>query len=881
MKFRQLALICAMASPYANALQVCTIGDEYRVLEDEGLHQIRKSNYQTFSEDLTPESLFSSNPLNQSEVKPSLIETEEVFPQTSSLLDSGPASVVTLEAEEAASMLKTIGRSTIGAAKGALEVLGPVGDAVMVGLWANEVAQSFKDETSTGYDRFTTVMSLIDWFGVLKLPERDIDRQILVSRWNKVAAGEHYSFKVHDDIVTQQDKKDKQHWADLSKNQQTMLEDLARGFAADVALKYHQYYQEAVLAQTRLTETLVSAIEEEKYKAIYNKLSLEESGKRVFASDFSSSCQAEVDALLALYHEQEINNNRPPLIPSKRQANRVLANLQHCQQDQLDSVLSLLNRVRSGAVEGLDGQSMHRLYQQTLNAKITIVETAALQLEQIKTKLIAEMRSEGHSVIENLFESGAVESVHRYFTTQADYLAIDEMSRSIFGRQATATELRQKYFVVQEGYRKCTKIGILGGDPNFRGCTQYTWIPAEIEKYDAAKDAVISQMVMPNPDGIKRVFEQSLVSLIDDGWNAQQEENWLEKQILNFSEKQRIILKAQQDKSIVMRWLFDSSQALGSECGGGNGCAGWSTEYLNKEHLSRDSSLHHIANWYAKTKDSGYYVHSKRRKKLESIIPEALDSEWRANNIKGFYSYVYPGSFDLDKYAPLISSALKDSNLDVTDLAATLPLAKGIVKTHIAEAVNAAELQNEGWLNQQIGDFHRYISIVHAQNTSTGHYASGEPNATGIFSEPLPAHLLRYMILDQYQSIDEEEPSYYYSTNNYAEMSYDTRLHFSIDALFDSNSIIANKIEQLTQVNTTFTNMPGRTCLIVYPQLKEALMSVSADESLYWLTPVSEWFDSLTRQQFKLFSTIRFGVMKQNELNIGCDLSPNNPVYWR
>ncbi|MBU2897738.1 hypothetical protein [Vibrio hepatarius] len=881
MKFRQLALICAMTSPYANALQVCTIGDEYRVLEGEGLHQIRKSNYQTFSEDLTPNNLFGSNPIHQSETKPSLIETEEIFPETSSLLDVGPTSVVTLEAEEAASMLKTIGRSAMGAAKGAIEVLGPVGDAVMVGLWANEVAQSFKNETNTGYDRFATVMSLVDWFGVLRLPEREIDRQILVSRWNKVAAGEHYSFTVHNDIVTQQDKKDKQHWADLSKGQQAMLEDLARGFAADLALKYQQYYQEAVLAQTRLTEALVSAIEEEKYKAIYNKLSLEESGKRVFSSDFSSSCQAEVDALLALYPEQEINNNRPPLIPSKQQASRALANLQHCQQGQLDSALSLLNRVRSGAVEGLDGQSMHRLYQQTLNAKITIVETAALQLEQIKTKLIAEMRSEGHSVIEQLFESGAVESAHHYFTNQADYLAIDEMSRSIFGRQATATELRQKYFVVQEGYRKCTKIGILGGDPNFRGCTQYTWIPAEIEKYDSSKDAVISQMVMPNPEVIKQVFEQSLENLIDSGWNAHQEEHWLEKQILNFSEKQRIILKAEQDKSIVMRWLFDSSQAIDSECGGGNGCAGWSTEYLNKEHLSRNSSLHHIANWYARTKNSGYYVHSKRRKKLESLIPQALESEWQANHIKGFYSYIYPGSFDLDKFAPFISSALKDSNLDVTDLAATLALAKGIVKTHIAEAVNTAEQQNEGWLNQQIGDFHRYISIVHAQNTSTGHYASGEPGATGIFSEPLPAHLLRYMILDQYQNINEEEPSYYYSTNNYAEMSYDTRLHFSIDALFGSNSVIAGDIQQLTQVNSIYTNMPGQNCAIVYSQLKDALMSVSANESLYWLAPVSEWFDSLTRQQFKLFSTIRFAVMKQNELNIGCDLSPNNPEYWR
>ena len=881
MKFRQLALICAMASPYANAFQVCNIGEEYGVLEGEGLHQLRKLNYQAFSEDITPEHLFTSNPLHKSDVKPSLIEAEDVYPQTSSLLDAGPASTVVLEAEEATSLLKTVGRSTIGAAKGALEVLGPVGDAVMVGLWANDVAKSFEDETNTSYDRFATVMSLIDWFGVLKLPEREIDRQILVSRWNKVAAGEHYSFKVHNDIVTQQDKRDKQHWADLSKNQQAMLEGIAKGFATDVALKYQQYYQEAVIGQTQLVETLLNAVEEERYKSISSKLSLEESGRRVFSADFSSSCQTEVDTILALYPEQEVNNERPPAIPSKRQANRALADLQHCQQDQLDAALSLLDRVRNGGVEGLDRQSMHRLYQQVLNAKIRIVETAAQQLEGMKSRLITEMRAEGREAIDNLFQSGAVESAHRYFIEQADYLAIDEMSRSIFGRPATSTELRQKHFVIQEGYRKCTKIGILGGDPNFRGCTQYTWIPAEIERYDSSKDAVISQMVMPNKDNIKRVFDRSLQNLIDNGWSSQQEEDWLEKQILNFSEKQRAIQKAQQDKSNVLRWLFDSSSALESECGSGNACAGWSAEYLNKENLSRDSSLHHIANWHTRNKDSGYYVHSKRVEKLNSLIPEALESEWQANHIKGFYSYVYPDSFDLDKHAPLIASALRNSSLDINNLSSVLGLAKGIVKTHITEALNLAEQHDEGWLNEQIGDFHRYISIVHAQNTSTGHYASGEQGVTGLFSEPLPAHQLRYLTLDTYKSIDGEQPSYYYSTNNYDEMSYDTRLHFSIDALFGSSSELANKLDQLKQVNARFTDQPGRTCLIVYPQLKDALMQVSANESLYWLTPVSDWFDSLTRRQFKLFSTIRFAVMKQNERNIGCDLSPNNPEYWR
>ncbi|MGF1866591.1 hypothetical protein L4D15_15240 [Enterovibrio norvegicus] len=166
----------------------------------------------------------------------------------------------------------------------------------------------------------------------------------------------------------------------------------------------------------------------------------------------------------------------------------------------MDLAVAMLDELRNGEVEGLDRQSLHQLYRHVLNAKIKIVETANAQLDVLRAKLKEEMYAEGMNAIDRLFDSEAVAKAHRYFKDQAEYLAIDEMSRSIFGRPATATERRQKYFVIQEGYEKCTRIGILGGDPNFRGCTEYTWIPAEKEHYDSAKDEVISQMVMPNRD---------------------------------------------------------------------------------------------------------------------------------------------------------------------------------------------------------------------------------------------------------------------------------------------------------------------------------------------------------------------------------------------
>ncbi|PNQ53880.1 hypothetical protein C1141_18885, partial [Vibrio agarivorans] len=98
--------------------------------------------------------------------------------------------------------------------------------------------------------------------------------------------------------------------------------------------------------------------------------------------------------------------------------------------------------------------------------------------------------------------------------------------------------------------------------------------------------------------------------------------------------------------------------------------------------------------------------------------------------------------------------------------------------------------------------------------------------------------------------------------------------------LFKANSELGEKIDKLIQNNAQLTRLAGRKCMIFYPSIKKDLLQVSGDESLYWLNPFSEWFDSLVRQQLELFGALRFGVIKQNSLNINCDLSPNNPTYW-
>ncbi|MDH5885818.1 hypothetical protein [Vibrio splendidus] len=864
MKLNRLALISAMISSSAGAFEICEIGDEYNVLDNERFHQIRQKNYDAFSDGITPENLFPSSPEHIVDLKPSLSEASDVFPETATLLETGPASAIAIEPVEATRLMETLGRSTTGLAQGALEALGPIGDAVAVGLWANDVANSFQDESRTSYDRFATVMELVDWFGVLKLPAREIDRQILSSRWDRIAAGDHYSYRVHDDLITQQDLRDKNHWAELASKQQAMLNAVARGFATDLALKYQQHYQEVVQAQTIMAEELITGVEHELRKTLFSQFAIDHQGSLLFASDITLSCNEETQALAELYPQQdaEENNNRPPAVPSKRQANRALAKLQHCQQQLLDEAITKLDALRTGQIPGLDQAAVEQLYTRTLAAKTQIIETADNHVNLLKSKLQKEMFTQGEIAVEQLFSSGSVDTMHNFLKAQAERNAIDEMTRSILGRPASTQEIRNKEIVLQSGYRKCVRIGILGGDPNFRGCVEYAWIPAETRPFNPSEDTVIAQIYPPNKEAVKRVLFDSLSNLIDHGWNAEAEECWLEQQLLDFSAQQRLKQQAEFDKQQVYHWLLDSSAMLEGECGGGSACAGWSLSYLQKENLSRQASLHYINNWHANYSSKGAYVHSKRYQKLGGLITAALESEWKAKRAVEFYSFTYPGSIDLQKNAPLIYSALKSSPLDLAHLEGnTLQLAKGIVKTRLAEAISVSDNNGIEWLHSQVGQFQRYTSIIHSQHISTGHYASGEGEVTALLSEMLPAHLMRYLISDIIPD------------------SYDARIERSIEALFNPASELNQKLDSLSRTNESFTNKPGRSCLIYYPHLKSALLSVAEEENLYWLSPISEWYDAVTRQQLNTFRALQSAVINQNTFGIPCDLSPNSYQY--
>ncbi|MCG7499734.1 hypothetical protein MHO82_22980 [Vibrio sp. Of7-15] len=196
-------LSLAVMTSLTHAAELCRIDDEITLLNETDYRALQQENYAAFSRDLVPSDEILSASGTELSLKGELPNEFELFTQTSGKLETGPASALTLTEAESTNILRTMGRPAEEIAAGALEALGPVGDALAVGLWAMDVANTFQDESQTAYDRFASVLSLVDVFGILRIPQRAIDRQIITHRWDKIASGDHYSYTVHHDLVSE------------------------------------------------------------------------------------------------------------------------------------------------------------------------------------------------------------------------------------------------------------------------------------------------------------------------------------------------------------------------------------------------------------------------------------------------------------------------------------------------------------------------------------------------------------------------------------------------------------------------------------------------------------------------------------------------------
>ncbi|WP_273992144.1 hypothetical protein [Vibrio parahaemolyticus] len=708
-----------------HASELCRVDDEITLLDNSDYRALQQENYASYSRDLVSGEELLSSPGMELSLKGELPGKLDLFPETSGKLTTGPASALTLTETESTNILRSIGRPAEEISAGPLEALGPVGDALAVGLWAMDVANTFEDESLTAYDRFASVLSIVDVFGILRIPQRAIDRQIIANRWDSIASGDHYSYTIHQDLATEQDLLDKERWGSYAEGYHQFLERTTLDYMTDVAMKYQLHYQELVHGQTQLAQELINGIDQALYASLMSHLAPETHNGRVLLSEMRSHCQAENAALFALLTPDTAvsNNNRPSgSSVNERDIKRAYGRLQVCQIELLGRVTSRLKAFTQGELSGFDQAHIRQALTHTLEAKKKIVTATLTALEQNKARIIHEMREEGHRAINRLFDLNSVPQVYQFIKAQARRAAIDEIVRSELYRPATEAELASGTIILEEAYETCSPQGALG-------CLT---TPAVIRQFHDGQDEVVRAIVPKDRAHYLAMFDDHLGRLIRNGGLGEYHEIWLSSIVADYQRERHDLTEARNLNSEVQRWLFGD---VSGDCTGD--CATWNDRYLIKFGVHPNASLHTINKWLAAEYPRG--SGRTRVGKLKQLVPQAISAEWNAKGWQAYRYFAHPYSVDLRTQAPKVYEALEFAIQHGSTTTEQLVYA---LKREMTGAYQTAHEQAPGWLEHEFGDLHRYIAIARLQRKTTGH--SGLGPTTHLFSETLPGHLVRF-----------------------------------------------------------------------------------------------------------------------------------------
>lgn len=591
-----------------------------------------------------------------------------------------------------------------------------------------DVANTFQDESQTAYDRFASVLSIVDVFGILRIPQRAIDRQIITHRWDSIASGDHYSYTVHQDLASEQDQLDKMRWQGYAEGYHHFLERTTLDYLTDVGLKYQLHYQELVHGQTQLAQELINGIDQALYTSLMTHLAPNTRDGRILLSDIQAQCQTENAALYALLAPDTTvsHPNRPSRhTVSEREINRVYGQLQNCQTELLGNITAQLKAFTQGQLTGFDQAHIRQLLTHTLEAKKKIVTTTLASLEQNKARLMHEMQEEGHKAIQHLFDSNSVPQVYQFIKSQARRAAIDEIVRSTLYRPATAAELASGTIVLEPESESCTMTATGIADT----CTT---TPAVTRQFHDEQDAVVSAIAPKDKSHYLALFDDHLGRLIRTGWNAEHHEEWLSKVVTDYQRERHDLAEARTLKNEVSRWLFGDVSGICS-----SDCNGWSQGYLNKFGVNSNASLYTIERWLVAEYSGG--SNRTRVGKLKQLVPRAIAAEWDAKGWQTYRYFAHPYSVDLKAHAPKVYKALEFAIQHGSTTNAQLVSS---VKRVMTGAYQTAHEQDPSWFERELGDFHRYLAIARLQRKTTGH--SNPASTTHLFNETLPWHLTRF-----------------------------------------------------------------------------------------------------------------------------------------
>lgn len=829
----------AVMTSLTHASELCRVDDEVTLLDNSDYRALQQENYASYSRDLVSGEELLSSPGMELSLKGKLPNDLDLFAETSGKLATGPTSALTLTETESTDMLLAIGRPAEEITAGSLEALGPVGDALAVGLWAMDVANTFEDESQTAYDRFASVLSIVDVFGALRIPQRAIDRQIIANRWDSIASGDHYSYTIHQDLATEQDQLDKELWGSYAEGYHQFLKRITLDYMTDVAMKYQLHYQELVHGQTQLAQELINGIDQALYASLMSLLAPDTHNGRVLLSEMRDHCQTENATLFTLLTPDTAvsNNSSSQSSVSEKDINLAYGRLQVCQTELLGHITSRLKAFTQGELSGFAQEHIRQVLTHTLAAKKKIVTTTLATLEQNKDRIIHEMREEGHGAINRLFDSNSVPQVYQFIKAQARRAAIDEIVRSELYRPATAAELASGTIILQEADETCSSIGLLG--------VSCTTTPAETRQFHDEQDEVVRAIVPRDRAQYLTMFDDHLDRLIKNGGFAEYHEDWLSNIIADYQRERHDLEKARHLKNEVQRWLFGD---VSGDCTGD--CARWHNSYLIKFGVHPNASLHTINKWLAAEYPRG--GGRVRVGKLKQLVPQAIAAEWNAKGWQEYRYFAHPRSVDLRTQSPKVYKALEFATQHGSITSDQLVYAaKGV----LTGAYQAAHEQAPGWLERQFGDLYRYIAIARLQRKTTGH--SGLDSTTHLFSETLPAHLVRF-------ASDAPEKNLTTALNSWLQPANTS--HWTVE--YDSNTTppltitpptqqalseepVVQQISALESAMQTYSNFamqqrnkPLRYALD-YTPLQSWVKDLSSNPSVIAVPFMSQWFEEV------------------------------------
>ncbi|NRD74947.1 hypothetical protein HQQ94_17340 [Shewanella sp. VB17] len=839
MSNRKIALLALCVIPaFSSAAQLCTPYKKIDLLNEHDYLNYQKKQYLASSDRIEVNHLFNPKQSPSLIEKAALPENELVYSETAAKLAKGPATSFELSVASSKSLLRSMGRTTISLGSQTLEALGPIGDAAFIGLWSKNIADTFSNESATSYDKFESIISLVDWFGLFKIAQRDIDAKIYADRWDAMASGKHYSYTLHKDLFTEQEFKDKEHWLKYATGYKTFLKNATTNIVNEVSMRYQLYYLDSVNAQTIIARQLISGIDQELYKGIAHLLSANYKGKKNFFRDNDMVCDSEFSALT--------NEGERPVYD----LDTVINNFEQCQYTVLHNLMSQIYHFSKGEIPSASETQIRTLFNKAIESKIQIAQTAHVNIEQIKLKLINKMKLAGTAAINKLFTSGSVVKNHSFIMTQATNTAMDELVRSEYGRSITPTELFTGIIILEEAYQTCVSW-------SWGSCNKIGWVPAVSRMFEPWKDPVLSQITLPQKTVYLTQFDREIDSIIHNGWHVQPLESWFDNQISGFTSRYWTQKTAKESEARIKLALFDTNYG----CESSYDCSGWSSSYLANNGITQSSSLHDIEHWMADYEGKNAPVHQGRIRRIVKLLPGAITDQWLYKDYSVYRHFAKPDTFDLKRFAPAIYQTLYQAYHE--DHIYSQSELKKIAKTKIVNLSAEINQHNSGWLSSQIGDFHRYIALAQLQMRTSGHFAPNSAESSSVlFNEILPADIRRWMIadipngyVDTLKMAMDAFFSYKDAANWQAQYTVNlttslnvNHIHDVINVDFNSLALrqkIAAIIPMIETYNPSQTQAGSSACQQNLEPLYQSLWSIASDENLVWIPYLSDHIDDL------------------------------------